>query len=132
MTCVISSTRLIAALILALRLTGSAAAEAPLLSAATDPAQWRARIGQPVYTADGAATGMLVSLIADRGSGRPIGAVVRRFGLFGLWSQDTIVPADQVATVNTDVVVLRWTTADLNAAPPAETLTPTEQVVEVR
>ena len=57
---------------------------------------------------------MLVSLIADRGSGRPIGAVVRRFGLFGLWSQDTMVPAD------------------LNAAPPAETLAQTEQVVEVR
>jgi sporulation protein YlmC with PRC-barrel domain len=102
--------------LLAAGLTTTACGQ-PLLSGATDPAQWQGRLGQPVYTADGQASGTIAGFITDPVSGRPVGAVVRHSRWFGLASREALVPAEQVATVNIDVIVLRWTSAELAAAP---------------
>ncbi len=77
-------------------------------------------IGRPVYSADGERFGEVAALVVERGSDRVIGALVEHGGFLGAFENEVLVPAEQIETVNADSVVLRWTAAEMDSAPPVD------------
>lgn len=76
-----------------------------------------ALIGSPVYSADGVRFGDVRALVMDRRTMNVLGAVVRYGGLLGVFASEILVPAEEIAAVNIDSVVLLWTAAEMELAP---------------
>lgn len=99
--------------------TGAAPAQT-LREIGGDPAAVRALVGRPVFSADGVRFGHVEAIVLDRASKRVLAALIRYGGFLGAFETEVLVPAEQVAAVNTDSLVLLWSATDVEAAPPVD------------
>ncbi len=77
-------------------------------------------MGRPGYSADGVRFGDVGAVVVDRRTKGVIAALVRYGGIFGAFTNEILVPVDQIAIVNVDSLVLLWTAAEVAAAPPVD------------
>lgn len=106
--------------LLAMALDGGPAMTQPVPDSTLATAQkdrLRTLLGRPVYSADGVRFGDVQGLALDRHDGRVLGAVVQYGGFLGAFASEVLVPAEQIAVVNTDSLVLLWTAAEMESAP---------------